>query len=291
MKAYPTRTASAASALLAVSMISMNQAMAQDPWAFSANIGAVSNYIWRGVTQTGDQAAIQGGLDVAHESGFYAGTWISNVDFDEGASEDVVISPALDDAGMPVLDDFGLPTYIGETVGADSTSANYELDLYLGYGGAINDDFSYDIGAIYYAYPDGRDSDFAELSLSGTFKWFTLGLAYTIYGENDEGLFDDGDLYYFGGAEFALPYDFGFAARAGYYQFRNDDVVTGTLVDASGVVYDVTESADYWHFGASITREAGDFGTFSLNWDQNNGNEDVGYDTDPKFWVGWNKEF
>jgi len=54
---------------------------------------------------------------------------------------------------------------------------------------------------------------------------------------------------------------------------------------------DVTESADYWNYGASISREAGDFGTFSLNWDQNSGNQDVGYDTDPKFWVGWNKEF
>jgi uncharacterized protein (TIGR02001 family) len=281
----------ASGALLSASLLTSAPAAAQDPWSFSANIGAVSNYIWRGVTQTGDQAAVQGGLDVAHESGFYAGTWASNIDWDEGSSEEVVISPLLDDDGMPVFDENGLPVYTGTTVGSDPNSPNYELDFYAGFGNAINDDFSYDISAIYYAYPDGRDSDFAEIGLSGTFKWFTLGLAYTVYGENDGGLFDDGDLYYYGGADFALPYDFGFSLRAGYYQFRHDDVVVGAAVLDDGTLVDLTETANYWNYGASITKDAGDFGSFSFNWDQNNGKQDVGYDTDPKFWVGWNKEF
>ncbi len=286
MKKHDIRMAAAAGALVSVSMISMGQAMADDPWSFSANIGAVSNYVWRGVTQTGDQAAIQGGLDVAHASGFYAGTWASNIDWDEGASEEVVISPAYNEDGSLMVVD-GVQMYTGETVGADPASPNYELDLYLGYGGAINDDFSYDISGIYYAYPDGRESDFAEIGGSATYKWFTLGLAYTVYGENDGGLFDDGDMYYYGGAEFALPYEFGFSLRGGYYDFRNDEVEVG--VDADG--FAINESADYWNYGASISREAGDFGTFSFNWDQNNGDQGVGYDTDPKFWVGWNKEF
>jgi uncharacterized protein (TIGR02001 family) len=279
----------ASGALLTASLLTSAPASAQSPWSFSANIGAVSNYIWRGVTQTGDQAAVQGGLDVGHESGFYAGTWASNVDFDEGAPETVTgIVPVDPETGMPMTDDDGNFIIEGVTSGSDPTSANYELDLYAGFGNAINDDFSYDVSAIYYAYPDGRDSDFAELGLSGTFKWFTLGLAYTVYGENDDGLFDDGDLYYFGGADFALPYDFGFSLRAGYYQFRNDDVV----VDFDPVTdTDITESANYWNYGASVSKDAGDFGTFSFNWDQNNGKQGVGYDTDPKFWVGWNKEF
>lgn len=277
--------------LLSASMLISAPAVAQGPWSFSANIGAVSNYVWRGVTQTGDQAAVQGGLDVAHESGFYAGTWASNIDWDEGSSEEVVISPVIDESGNPVLDEFGLPTYVGETSGSDPSSPNYELDFYLGYGIDVNDDVSIDLSGIYYAYPDGRDSDFAEIAGSVTFKWFTLGLAYTVYGENEGGLFDQGDLYYFGGADFALPYDFGFSLRAGYYQFTNDDVVVGEFVDGAGNTLDLTESADYWNYGASITKDAGDFGTFSFNWDQNNGKEEVGYDTDPKFWVGWLKEF
>jgi uncharacterized protein (TIGR02001 family) len=254
MKSQRLAVLAASGALLSTSLLVTAPAAAQDPWAFSANIGAVSNYMWRGQTQTGDQPAIQGGVDVAHESGFYAGTWVSNVDFGAG----------------------------------DSTT--YELDFYTGFGGAINDDLSYDVSAIYIAYPDGRDSDFAELGLSGSFKWFTLGLQYTVYGQNDGGLYDDGDLYYYGGADFALPYDFGLSFRLGYYDFRHDE---GEAIkySANGTPYIGTESYDYWNYGASISKEAGEFGTFSLNWDQNSGETALGYDDDPKVWVGWLKEF
>ncbi|MFP5304085.1 TorF family putative porin, partial [Cobetia sp. SIMBA_158] len=44
----------------------------------SANVAATSNYLWRGQEQTGGDAAISGGIDYADESGFYAGTWVSN---------------------------------------------------------------------------------------------------------------------------------------------------------------------------------------------------------------------
>jgi uncharacterized protein (TIGR02001 family) len=45
----------------------------------SANAGVFSNYIWRGITQTGDSAAGQGGIDYSHESGAYAGLWTSTI--------------------------------------------------------------------------------------------------------------------------------------------------------------------------------------------------------------------
>lgn len=269
---------------------------AEGPYSISANIGAVSNYMWRGVTQTQDGAAVQGGLDFSHESGFYAGTWASNIDWnDEGASQDVTGTVLVDpDTGLPETDADGNYVVTGTTSGSSNgDSPNYELDAYLGFGGAINDDLSYDLSAIYYAYPDGRDSDFAEVGASMTFKWFTLGLAYTVYGENDDGLFDNGDLYYYGGFEYGdLPFGLSFSARGGYYDFTNDDVVVGTYYDATtNTVMDMTESASYWHYGASISKDAGDFGSFSLNWDQNSGKTDAGYDNDPKIWVGWNKEF
>ncbi len=286
----------ATTTLLAACLGCSGAALAEGPWAFSANIGAVSNYMWRGVTQTQDGAAVQGGLDVSHESGFYAGTWASNIDWnDEGASQSVVgIVPTYEDDNgdiVPLSDVDGNYVVLGETLGSsDSNSPNYELDLYLGYGGSIGEDFSYDISGIYYAYPDGRDSDFAEIGGSASWKWFTLGLAYTVYGENDGGLFDDGDLYYYGGAEFALPYDFGFSVRGGYYDFRHDeeDVLR---TSPNGNLYLKTESYDYWSWGATISKEAGDFGTFSFNYDQNGGEKALGYDNDPKIWVGWNKEF
>lgn len=250
MTARHFRTACATGALIAASMGGVSTALAESaaaesPHSVSANIGVVSNYIWRGVTQTLDDPAVQGGLDYAHVSGLYAGTWVSNIDW-------------------------------------GTADPNYELDLYAGYGGSVNDDFSYDLNAIYYAYPDGRESDFAEIGASGTYKWFTLGLAYTVFGENDGGLFDDGDLYYFGSIDSGeLQYGLSVNAHAGYYDFRHDEVEVGTT----------TESANYWHYGLSVSKDAGDFGSFSLNWDQNNGDRDVGYDPDPKIWVGWSKEF
>ncbi|MCK7578913.1 MAG: TorF family putative porin [Chromatiales bacterium] len=234
-------SALAAAGLLVMGATASRIALAEGPHSVSANIGAVSNYVWRGQSQTDDGPAIQGGLDYAHQSGFSAGTWVSNVDFGDGT--------------------------------------NYELDLYAGFGGAINDDLSYALKLTYYAYPDGRDLDFSEIGASATYKWLTLGLDYTFYGQADdakgvpksEANYIEGDLYYHASLDFELPYELGLSLRGGYYDFRYND-----------------GGNDYAHWGVSISREAGDFGTFSLNYDQ------VGrdtYDDDPKVWVGWLKEF
>lgn len=270
MKVSRTLTATVAASLGTLMLALGAPAAAEDSSPFSANIGVVSNYIWRGVTQTQDGPAVQGGLDYNHPSGFYVGTWASNVDWnDEGAPQ--ISTVMLDDNGDPVLDDNGFPVY--ETSGSsNSSSPTYELDGYLGYGGNITDDLSYDLNAIYYAYPDGRDSDFAEIGGKMTWKWITAGLAYTVYGENDGGLFDDGDMYYYGAFDFGLPYDFAFNVHGGYYDFRNSN------------------GDSYGNWGTTVSREIGDYGTVSFNLDQNLGNNDV-YDTDPKVWVGWSKTF
>ncbi len=218
----------------------LSQAMAGDsPHSFSANISAVSNYMWRGVTQTNDGAAVQGGVDYKHASGFYAGTWISNIDW-----------------GTP--------------------NPNYELDLYAGYKGSFGE-VGYDIKTIYYAYPDAEgDADFWELGASVSYSVGTLGLAYTLDGEVDAGPFNGGDVYWYGSLAFPLPSDFSIGATLGYYDF--DD--TGS-------------EGDYTHWILSLAKDAGVYGTFSLNYDQNDGgeNEIVAVDDDPKFWVGWTKKF
>ncbi|MTW20337.1 TorF family putative porin [Allochromatium palmeri] len=234
-------SALAAAGLLIMGASASPIAFAEGSNPISANIGVVSNYIWRGQSQTNNGPAIQGGLDYAHESGFSAGTWVSNVDFDD--------------------------------------DTNYELDVYGGFGGSINDDLSYEFNLIYYGYPDGRDLDFSEIGASTTYKWLTAGIAYTIYGQGDDAdgvdngqaNYIEGDLYYHVSLDFELPYELGLSLRGGYYDFRYND-----------------GGNDYGHWGASISREAGDFGTFSFNYDQ------IGrdtYDDDPKIWVGWLKEF
>ena len=104
----------------------------------SANVSFTSDYIWRGMTQS-DGPAIQGGFDYAAESGFYAGIWGSNVNFNDGAGS--------------------------------------ELDYYFGYGfeaGAIG----VDLGYVAFDYPDNTDGlDFEEIVIGLSFADFGLTFA------------------------------------------------------------------------------------------------------------------
>jgi len=53
------------------------QAAEQKDYELFANINLASNYIWRGVTQTSDQSAIQGGIDYQRKNGIYeCGQWL-----------------------------------------------------------------------------------------------------------------------------------------------------------------------------------------------------------------------
>lgn len=75
----------------------------------SANAGVFSNYIWRGVTQTGDDAAGQGGIDWGHDSGVYAGTWVSTLGNGNGHEVDVYIGFAGEAGSFGY--DLGVNTY------------------------------------------------------------------------------------------------------------------------------------------------------------------------------------
>ncbi len=91
------------------------------PYTITSNVSLVSNYLYRGISQTGDKAAIQGGFDYAHASGFYAGAWGSSISW--------------------LVD------------GAYYNSSSLELDTYAGFKGSIAADVSYDVGFLRYNYP------------------------------------------------------------------------------------------------------------------------------------------
>ena len=57
----------------------------------TGNAAVVSDYNWRGITQTSQDPALQAGIDYAHDSGFYLGAWGSNVDFGDCCDENVEI--------------------------------------------------------------------------------------------------------------------------------------------------------------------------------------------------------
>ncbi|MDH5764392.1 MAG: TorF family putative porin [Gammaproteobacteria bacterium] len=162
-------------------VLSSGAAMAE----LTGNIGVTSNYLWRGVTQTSDSAAISGGLDYAHKSGAYAGTWASEVSSLNGES------------------------------------GQYELDLYVGYTGDAGS-VSYDVGVIKYIYPidDGGtvqvDADFTEVYVSAGFGPATLYLASTLSKEGDPQF--EKDMYFSLSADFKVA-GLGMTALYGDYDF------------------------------------------------------------------------
>ena len=108
----------------------------------SANVALTSNYVWRGMTQTANDMALQGGFDISYK-GLYAGVWGSNVDF-----------------------------------GSD---ASLEIDLYVGYANSI-DAFSYDINYSQYTYPGETDElNSGELSLTLGYDFEVIAVSAKYY--------------------------------------------------------------------------------------------------------------
>ena len=119
----------------------------------SGNAAVTTDYRFRGVAQSGGDVAIQGGIDVAHDSGFYVGTWGSSINFAGGT----------------------------------------EIDVYGGWSGDITSGLTADVGLLYYFYPDaggvgGGATDFFEpyASLSTTIGPVeaTVGAAYSWGGQS-----------------------------------------------------------------------------------------------------------
>lgn len=147
----------AATGLLAAAPAAAQSAAAKSPHTLTANVGAFSQYVFRGLTQTDRKPALQGGFDYGHESGFYAGTWGSNVSW-------------IDDAAT--------------TAGVSGISTSVEIDGYLGYKTTF-DDFGVDAGFLTYWYPGHYPSGWVkpntnELYVAGSWKWLMLKYSYSL---------------------------------------------------------------------------------------------------------------
>lgn len=114
----------------------------------TANAGVTNNYIWRGLTQSMNEAAVQGGVDWTHESGLYAGTWVSNVSYDPG------------------------------------DAYSYEHDMYFGFAGG--EDVTYNFGYLYYNYDENAGFDFGEVFAKFGFGNFLAQAYFLTNAEPDE---------------------------------------------------------------------------------------------------------
>jgi len=153
----------------------------------SANVALVSDYRFRGISQSAEDIAIQGGFDYAHENGFYVGTWGSSVDFDS----------------------------------ADGFNGSLELDIYGGWGTDFGENSSIDLGYIYYAYPGDNSSgegNYQEIYANYGWRDLSLGVAYS-----DDYYGGSGKFWYMqANYDWALAEDWGLSFHVGYNDFDED---------------------------------------------------------------------
>jgi uncharacterized protein (TIGR02001 family) len=140
----------------------VNPALAEDtqeppsnPVAY--NFGLVSDYVFRGITQTTHNPALQGGLDYEHNTGLYVGAWASNVRW-------------IKDSGATATGD-----------------ANVELDTYFGIKNAVANDYGYDFGYVRYNYLGTytpqlgyNNADTSEVYGAASYKFVTLKYSYSL---------------------------------------------------------------------------------------------------------------
>ena len=160
---------------------------AQAEMEVSANVALTTDYKFRGISQSDESPALQGGFDLAFDNGMYVGTWASSVDFDTDG---------------------------------DGFDGSLELDYYLGWGGEITDSVGVDVGILYYSYPgdDGADGDYLEFYGRVSVGDGTLGVAYSddYYGETDT-------FYYLHGEySFALGENLSLDLHVGYNDLDED---------------------------------------------------------------------
>ncbi len=119
-----------------------------------------NDYDFRGASQSAKDPAVQASIDWADESGWYIGAWASNVDF----------GPAAD--------------------------IDYEVDLYTGFSGGDEEGLGWDVGFVYYAYPDDSDVNYPEIYGKISYGLFSGALFYSndYVGSSENAIYVTGDV-------------------------------------------------------------------------------------------------
>jgi uncharacterized protein (TIGR02001 family) len=179
----PCSRALLASSLAACSALASAQEEAPSP--FSANVTLATDYIFRGISQTDENFAIQGGFDYKHPVGFWAGIWASNVDF--------------------------------------NVDENIEIDLYAGFSKVLQNGLGFDAAVYRYTYPnshpDGFDYDYTEVMVGGSYKWLNIKYwySYDYFAESGNSGYIEGNM------DVPLPMDFGLGLHVGYQYIDDND--------------------------------------------------------------------
>jgi len=171
----------------------------QPSYTLSYNLGATTEYRYRGISQSARKPALQGGIDFTHTSGFYLGAWASTI------------------------------TWIKDSPAAPASAKGpLEVDLYGGYKGEIAKDFGYDVGALQYWYAGnnlGNVSGFANpntLELYGALSYGPVTAKYSRSTSNLFGTINSKNSGYFDlSASFDLGSGYSVVPHVGTQTVRN----------------------------------------------------------------------
>ena len=211
----------------------------------SITITAVSDYDFRGISQTDGDPALQAGFDYSSDH-FYAGAWGSTVDFK------------------------GQQTFSDGSTGEISYDGNAELDLLAGFAGETEGGWNWDVGVTYYLYPGSEedlglpddDSDdllqtenYVEAYAGGGYAFGDIGSVDAKFWFSPD-LYDSGDSasYFEINPSFNLPWELSLNLHAGYsfgdyFDTLSDDAVADGFND----------DAEYLDYSVGIGRSFGRF--------------------------------
>ncbi|MDP1650931.1 MAG: TorF family putative porin [Rubrivivax sp.] len=200
-------------ALLGISAIVALASLPAASYAqFAFNVGAVSDYRYRGISQSRLKPALQGGADFT-AGGLYLGAWASTIKW---------IKDAGGDAGV-------------------------ELDLYGGYKGAISEGLAYDVGVLTYQYP-GHDLAVSPVTTE-IYGALSFGPATLKYSHSVSNLFGFADSKNSGYLDLSATFDVdgilltphvGYQKVSGSSDYSYTDVSFGVSKDFSGLVVSAT---------------------------------------------------
>ena len=206
------------------------------PHEWSANMAILSEYSFRGISQSNEDPAIQVGIDYAHETGFYVGFWASSVEFNDGPN-----------------------------------ATQIETNFYTGYGGSYGK-IDYDLGFLYYYYPE-EDADEPGSGLGEQDLWEIYGSLGTTFDMESEPSITAGFAYspdYYGsdGDSIYIYGEFGFSlgpispyATVAYLDVEGDKTTPAGY--------------DYVHYTIGASTDIGQF-TLDLYWSDKQEGDDHG---------------
>lgn len=182
--------------------------------SFTGKVALYSEYEYRGISQTSEKPALQLNLDYAHASGFYLGTFLTNIKWLKDTAE----------------------------VGGFSTKANLEWDIYGGYKWEFVKDWTLDVGVLRYEYPSSKQfnpkPNTTEIYAGVTWGAFNAKYSHSV--DDTFGVPNSKNSYFLEG-NIAYPIEavkgLTITGHLGHQEFKNNDSLSYTVWKV-GAVYD-----------------------------------------------------